>query len=52
VFLLTIVANAFFVWVGYEYMIKAFLFSMLVPLALFITGYAAILIKQPYHLRK
>jgi hypothetical protein len=47
IFLLTIACNAFFVWVGWKYMIRPFLISMSVPLVLFVTGYILILIKRP-----
>lgn len=42
IWLLTIAANAFFVWVGYEYIIIDFTLSMVIPLLLFITGFALI----------
>jgi hypothetical protein len=40
---LTILSNAFFVWIGYQYMIKAFTLSMLVPLTLYCMGYLVVL---------
>lgn len=42
--LLSIATNAFFVWVGYQYMISAFVLSMSIPLLLFVTGFILILI--------
>ncbi|WP_257667662.1 LIC_13387 family protein [Parapedobacter tibetensis] len=38
--LLTVVSNAFFVWVGYQYMIADFAISMVIPLSLFVIGFA------------
>lgn len=37
--LLTIFANAFFVWIGIEYMIEDFVISMAIPLLLFVAGF-------------
>jgi hypothetical protein len=45
ILLLTIIANAFFVWVGYQYMIADFAISMVIPLCLFVTGFALIQFK-------
>jgi hypothetical protein len=45
ILLLTIFANAFFVWVGYQYMIADFAISMAIPLLLFVTGFAIIQFK-------
>jgi hypothetical protein len=42
---LTIISNAFFVWVGYKYIIPDFVLSMMVPLVFFITGFILIQIK-------
>jgi|JI10StandDraft_1071094.scaffolds.fasta_scaffold305943_2 hypothetical protein len=43
---LTILSNAFFVWIGYRYMITAFTVSMLVPLILFCVGYLPVLLSK------
>lgn len=40
--LLTIATNAFFVWIGYQYMINAFVLSMSVSLLLFVIGFVLI----------
>src|SRR3990170_6633779 len=48
ILLLTIVSNAFFVWVGDQYMIKDFTISMAIPLLLFITGFTLLLFKSLY----
>lgn len=45
ILLLTIVSNAFFVWVGYQYMITDFVISMSIPLLLFVTGFTLIQFK-------
>ena len=42
VFALTIASNAFFVWVGYEYMIPPFVISMVIPLLLLTLGFIKI----------
>lgn len=39
VLLLTIIINAFIVWIGYNYLISAFTISLSVPLVLYIVGY-------------
>lgn len=46
ILLLTIVSNAFFVWVGYQYMIIDFAISMAIPLLLFVAGFILILFKS------
>jgi hypothetical protein len=43
---LTIVTTSFFVWIGYKYLITAFVISMSVPLILFITGYILMIQKH------
>ena len=45
ILLLTIASNAFFVWVGYQYIITDFVISMTVPLVLFVTGFTLIQVK-------
>ncbi|WP_343306591.1 hypothetical protein AAHN97_05695 [Chitinophaga niabensis] len=49
ILLLTILSNAFFVWVGYQYMITGFIISMSIPLLLFVTGFTLIQFKQSKH---
>jgi hypothetical protein len=44
--LLTIFTVGFFVWVGYAYLIMAFVVSMAVPLVLYIIGYALTLLRR------
>lgn len=46
ILLLTIVSNAFFVWVGHQFMITDFAISMAIPLLLFITGFILIQFKS------
>jgi len=43
VVLLTIVSNAYIVWLGYQYLIAAFVVSLSVPLVLFSFGYFLLL---------
>ena len=43
--ILTIIANAFFIWIGTAYMIRPFLISMVIPFLLFVTGYVLLLTK-------
>lgn len=45
ILLLTIVSNAFLVWVGYQYIITDFVISMSIPLLLFVTGFTLIQLK-------
>ena len=46
ILMLTIVTIGFFVWIGYKYLIAAFVISMSVPLILFTTGYILLIRKQ------
>jgi hypothetical protein len=46
ILLLTIVCNAFFLWIGYQYMINDFAISMAIPLLLFVTGFILIQFKS------
>lgn len=45
ILLLTIFTVGFFVWVGYKYLITAFVVSMGVPLLLYIIGYVMVLLR-------
>lgn len=45
ILLLTILSVGFFVWIGYQYLIMAFVISMAVPLLLYIIGYALVLLR-------
>lgn len=44
ILLLTIISNAYIVWLGYQYLITAFVISLAVPLLLFVIGYTVVLI--------
>ena len=46
ILLLNILSIGFFVWVGHTYMIVDFVIAMMVPLVLFMIGYASILLKR------
>lgn len=43
--ILTIVVNAFFIWIGTAYMIPPFVISMVIPFLFFVTGYILLLAK-------
>jgi len=42
ILLLTILSVCFFVWIGYKYLIMAFVISMAVPLLLYVIGYVLV----------
>jgi hypothetical protein len=47
ILLLTIITNAFLVWIGLQYMIAEFAIAMCIPLVLFIAGFTKMHFARP-----